>query len=576
MRYPDLKVPKLQRETTATFGGYNANVRIGGGEFSQMENMSSDGYPTMSPRQPRRKYTDAGNVQGLISRDSLCYVDGSCFVMDGYRVDMQLSERAADCPKSLVSMGAYVVIFPDKKYINTVDLSDWGRLDARFEAAQVTAMPSDIHGSAAQPDFIQAAQPETAVNGQLWLDTSVSPNVLRQWSESTGLWAETSGGYLCLRAPNIGKSFSVNDGVDIQGIGELSGANSIWAAEDDFIVVSGLLTSETLFTDVTVSRSVPEMDFVIESENRLWGCRYGLNAGGQIVNELYASALGDFKNWNRFQGLSTDSYRVSLGSDGRFTGAVCHLGYPLFFKSDCLHKIYGSSPATYRLQTTACRGVEAGSHRSLAIVGETLFYKSASGVCAFDGSLPRDISPQLGKTGYSRAVAAALGSKYYISMLDDHKVGCLFVYDTARGMWHREDDFYPEAMCENRGNLYAVESGGGRIITLAGSDGEPIEKKVSWYAVTGPIGGGQPDTRYLAALQVRLSMEEGSRVCFYLRYDSRGSWEHAGTLVGTGLGSFSVPIRPRRCDHLHLKIAGSGGACVYAITRSMAAGGEPA
>ena len=66
-------------------------------------------------------------------------------------------------------------------------------------------------------------------------------------------------------------------------------------------------------------RSVPEMDFVIESGNRLWGCKYGV-VDGKAVNEIYASKLGDFKNWNCYAGRSTDSYVATRGSDGPFTG----------------------------------------------------------------------------------------------------------------------------------------------------------------------------------------------------------------------------------------------------------------
>lgn len=574
MHYPTLTMPRQTRETTAVFGGYNANVRIGGGEFSRMENMSSDCYPTLSPRPVRRLYAAMENPQGLISRDTLCCIDGRYFVMDGFRVDMNLSERPADCPKRLVSMGAYVIIFPDKKYINTVDLEDFGCLEADFTAAAASLTPCDIQGNTALPDFIQEAEPAGAANGQLWLDTSAGTPVLRQWSESTGLWAETAGGYVCIHSRGIGRAFRRGDGIRITGSEAIPSENLIHALEEDRVVVSGILAGEST-ADIRLERLVPEMDFVIESENRLWGCRYGFSADGEIVNELYASALGDFRNWNRFSGISTDSYRVSLGSDGAFTGAIAHMGYPLFFKADCLHKVYGSGPSSYRLQTTPCRGVAPGADRSLAIVGETLFYKSTAGVCAYDGSLPRDISDKLGKLNTGRAVAAALGSKYYLAA-ESPDGGCLYVYDSARALWHREDDFVPDLLCTSRGVLYAADRAGKRILTLAGGTGEPAEETVCWYAVTGPIGGGQPDTRYLAALQVRLSMEEGSAVDFYLRYDSRGSWEHAGTLRGAGLGSFSVPIRPRRCDHLHLKISGRGEAKIYAITRSMEQGGAPA
>ena len=163
-------------------------------------------------------------------------------------------------------------------------------------------------------------------------------------------------------------------------------------------------------------RHMPNMDFLIESGNRLWGCRYGTALNGDVVNEIYACKLGDFKNWSCFMSLSTDSYTASCGTDGQFTGAITHLGYPLFFKENCVHKVYGNIPANFQIQDTACRGVQKGCHGSLAIVNETLFYKSRGGICAFDGSLPKDASYVLGNEAYSDAVGGAHGNKYYVSM----------------------------------------------------------------------------------------------------------------------------------------------------------------
>ena len=142
---------------------------------------------------------------------------------------------------------------------------------------------------------------------------------------------------------------------------ELNGTAVVWARDDDYIVVTGLLDTTVNQTvaegAVTVKRSVPDMDFVIESGNRLWGCKYGY-VDGKTVNEIYASKLGDFKNWNCFMGISTDSYAASCGTDGQWTGAITHLGYPLFFKENCLHKVYGTFPSNFQIQTTTCRGVQ--------------------------------------------------------------------------------------------------------------------------------------------------------------------------------------------------------------------------
>ena len=315
------------------------------------------------------------------------------------------------------------------------------------------------------------------------------------------------------------------------------------------------------------------MDFIIESKNRLWGCRYGVSLNGEVVNEIYASKLGDFKNWNVFSGISTDSYAVTVGTDGQFTGAITHMGYPLFFKETCMHKVYGDYPANIRVQDTACRGVQRGCSRSLAIVNEVLYYKSRSAVCAYDGSLPVEMSAALGEEVYGNAVAGALGNKYYISMQDQNEVYHLFVYDTMKGMWHREDNTHALAFCTCRGELYFTTADSPKIMTVTGS-GTPAETTVAWRAETGFIGTDSPDKKYISRLDVRMSLDLESTVMFFIQYDSLGGWEPIYTMTGATLRSFSVPIRPKRCDHLRLRIEGVGNAKIFSICKSIEQGSD--
>jgi hypothetical protein len=265
---------------------------------------------------------------------------------------------------------------------------------------------------------------------QLWTDTSSTPHVLKQYSETSEMWIQIATTYIKISAPNIASAFKQYDAVKISGfpsdvpqLKELEGNTfPLWdvyhdegnderaEGTNDYIVIIGILDEAGPHeSDLRIERNMPNMDFIIESENRLWGCHYGVATNGEVVNEIYASKLGDFKNWNCFMGISTDSYVASVGSDGKFTGAITHLGYPLFFKENYLHKVYGNYPANYQVQTNACRGVQDGSEKSLAIVNEVLYYKSRNAVCAYDGSLPAEISSALGDSSYFDAVAGSHG-----------------------------------------------------------------------------------------------------------------------------------------------------------------------
>ena len=586
--YPILNASAESRQTQDVFAGYNHNLRIGENEFYDMRNLTSDVAPVLSPRKARGIYLEAENAQGMIAKDSLCYVDGSYFVMNQYRIDMGLSTAEEDCPKQLISMGAYVIILPDKKYINTADTTDRGNIEAEFySSAPVTFSPCKKDGTTFSLDYIQAAEPTEPENMALWMDTSVTPHSLKQWSSSTGMWTNVVTTYVKIQTAGIGKSFAQYDGVRLSVPEEmnfetadqlkaLNGAAIVYAKEDDAIVVVGILDEETTIQGiVSVSRKMPLMDFVIENDNRLWGCRYGLDSSGEVVNRLYSCKTGDFKNWDCYMGISTDSYYVNLGSDGQFTGAITHAGYPLFFKENLIHKVYGQIPANFQVQSTACRGVQKGCSGSLAIVNEILYYKSRHAICAYDGSLPTEMSAALGETQYMNATAAAHGNKYYISMQETLSgAWVFFVYDTAKGLWHKEDGLQAKFLCSCRDELYCAIPDG-KIITMLGS-GEPYEQYVDWMAETGIINASSPERKYLKRLSIRMVLEPGSSVTILAQYDSCGVWESLGHMTGSDLRSFTLPVRPRRCDHLRLRIEGTGKAMIFAVTKSLSDGSDKA
>ena len=577
------------------FGGYNHNVRIQENEFYDMTNLTSDQAPVLAPRKRRGLYTKGTNIQGMIAKDSLCYVDGSEFVINKYRVDMGLSTNPEDCPKQLISMGAYVIIMPDKKYFNTVDFSDYGDIEAETTTAStIRFIPCKLDGTEYNPDYIQSTPPKEPDNMALWMDTSDTPHSLKQYSGATDTWAGVETTYVKIVCPGIGTAFSEYDGVTISGLAgtelfeddiqtpafnaeqlqALDGSQILYGRGDNYIIIIGILDNSTYITNkITVSRKMPAMDFVIENDNRLWGCRYGLNNDGEVVNELYSCKLGDFRNWNCFMGISTDSYVVSLGSDGPFTGAITHAGYPLFFKESCLHKVFGQIPANFSVQTTTCRGVQNGCEKSLAIVNEILYYKARHAVCCYDGSLPVEMSAALGEERYELAVAGSHGNKYYISMANTVSgERSLFVYDAAKGMWHREDNLNAKQFCSCRDDLYCATEDN-RIFAILGS-GEGYEESVPWMFETGILGASLPEKKYLVKLNIRLVLEPGSSMNILAQYDSVGPWVNLGFITGTDLRSFTIPVKPRRCDHLRLRVEGEGPGMIFSITKTYTHGSD--
>jgi hypothetical protein len=128
MNYPKLNEIPTTRDMIDKFKGYNHNLRIGEGEFYNTENLTGDHYPVMSPRKQRGVYKSTKNANGLCSNTELCYAEGREFYVGDKFVDLLLTNDDQDGIKDLISFGSYVIVMPDQKYVNTVDLEDRGSL----------------------------------------------------------------------------------------------------------------------------------------------------------------------------------------------------------------------------------------------------------------------------------------------------------------------------------------------------------------------------------------------------------------------------------------------------------------
>lgn len=577
MIFPTLSEQKQSRSYIQAFKGYNHNLRINDDEFSNTKNMTCELYPILSTRKRRGTVANLAIGRGLAAKDSLVWIDANKLFYNSYEIPgLVLNDEG---PKQLVSIGAYICIFPDKVYLNTKDLTDYGSMEAEYTATEnVTLSICKRDGSTYEN--ISTVQPESPKNGDLWLDTGSEPHTLKQYSETSAMWVQIPTVYVKIQSSGIGKQFSIGDGVNISGLAAegavedqvkaLNSSQVIQGISDNHIIVIGLLDAVATSKGITVERKLPAMDYVTEANNRLWGCFYGI-AGGKTVNEIYCSKLGDFKNWTCYEGISTDSWAASVGTDGEFTGAITHLGYPIFFKEDCFHKVYVSPQGAHQVVTVNARGIQKGSWKSAVIVNETLFYKSRSDVCYYDGSLPVGISDVFGDESYHEAAAGAAGTRYYISMKDKDNNSHLFVYDTLKKIWMHEDNLNVSYFASKNGELYMLS--GNSILSASGSEGEK-EGPFSWLLETGNIGYTMPDKKYISRFNLRMNLERGGKLQVYLQYDSDGKWVQKGEIRGSNLGTFTLPIAPKRCDHMRIRIIGQGELKLYSIAKILEEGSD--
>ena len=603
------------RSLVRAFGGLNETYACTEAEYSEGVNFSTRDFPALSTRKPRRKLRTLTGLNGMYHLNGLLTVCGRdlVYTSDDRDADAVTCEDVVlDGKKTLTGLGTKILIFPDKIAFDTADgsISPLGAL-WQSEGQSVKFAPCDASGKTYKVDSCGKEEPEKPTDGQTFLKIEdeehpwSSTGTLEVYSTNSGNWTAVPLEYCRITAAGVEKLFAQWDTVTARGTAakqagmweELDGDLVVYdvlenglrvqaAAKGDFFygtlvqgADSALWTSmdgrETrsfsVNTPVSMERRVPELDFVTECDNRVWGC-------SSKENVIYACKLGDPTNWFSYRGIAADSYAVTVGSDGAFTGAATCMGYALFFKENTLHKLYGSKPADFQLTSLRCRGVAKNAARSLCVLNETLYYLSPDGVMAWDGSIPVKVSGALDASRLAHAqnaVGGALDGRYYLHVSrDGGGQARLLVYDTERGLWS-EEDVCSWDMASTGGQLYLWD---GQALWAADPDREPdwkstdgVEKKIRFEVTTGDIGLDGAEDRYLSRLTLRLDAVCSSTVEVSVSYDG-GSWEPAADITAEKPhGSYDLSFAPRRHGTLRLRLKGTGQITLRSIAKTMAA-----
>lgn len=609
------------RQLLRAFGGINETYSCSEAELSAALNFSGRGFPALQTRALRKKVRDVEKVNGMYHLNGLliCRGMGLEYAPDGQAgrtAAVTLENVLTDDRKELAGMGSKVLIWPDKLAFDT-ETGQLEPLGAKWELGdrKMTVCPCDTEGKVYEVAGAGDTEPESPEDGQLFLKGAAGnlydyESVLEKWSAKSGKWVQVLVNTVRMTCPGIGSLLKEGDTVTLTGMpqavcdalaADLNGEIVVQALEGDDLVASltpaqdssryygswtvtatgtswrsldGARTeNEGLAVSITLERRVPDLDFVTEQGNRVWGC-------SKKENTIYACRLGDPTNWYSYRGIAADSYAVSVGSDGTFTGAASCMGYVLFFKENCIHKLYGSKPSDYQLSSVRCRGVAANAAHSLCVLNETLYYLSPDGVMAWDGSIPTKVSAVLDASRLANvqsAVGGALDGRYYLHI--SRTAGTqgktrLLVYDTERGLWHEEDVCSCD-MASTGGQLYLWD---GQALWAADPSRESdwqstegVEQQVSFELVTGDIGQDGAEQRYLSRLTLRLDAACASTVEVALSYDG-GPWETVASLTAReARRSYDLPLVPRRHSTLRLRLRGKGQITLRSLAKNLAA-----
>lgn len=596
------------RDMVQTFLGYDHQRRISDGAFYDLINLTTDKYPILMTRNNRGYYTSTNSTHicGMCDNDGLAYIADDGFYYNGVR--KSTTYKANEGQKyTLVPFGAYIVCFDDvthsNDFIYNTTSNTFQKIDKSYSQSNVDWAIYDSTYTAITPT-ISGTAPSSPSANDYWLDTINKE--LKRYNAASGTWVSQALWYCGVEVSSsfdfeegeslfFGEQVSVpvptDDALNIYHIKTGTAPDT----KDVFFRAWWNKTTTTHSGDLVLQRKHPAMDYFVAFNNRIWGC----STDG---HEIYACALGDALQWNSFEGLASDSYAVTVGSDGAFTGACVYNSRIYFFKDNCYHKIYGTMPSNFQTTEMRCDGVADGSDQSIVTVGGYLYYLSPRGVCRFDGSLPIYIGESLGEDNkWTHGMANALDGRYYLSVHDKDYNTRLLVYDTNKKTWYTED-------CENityqddpytcqyshitniGGSLVGVRcvcpefqstaSVYSNVITkIAGDDisGYTLEGNVKFLAESGDLGLSLSDEKTVTDITIRMKLDEGTAirdaayVKVYTSYDG-GEYQCEGEFYGSKLQSYDIPIKPKRCDYMRIKLEGEGNVEIYSIAKTITQG----
>lgn len=387
--------------------------------------------------------------------------------------------------------------------------------------------------------------------------------------EDNSFTAATEIGSITISRKSEGEfPFREGDAVTITGCSE-SGNN-----KEAEIIIRGVSDSKDELTfddnaftevanesnEVTIKRSIPDLDFICESNYRLWGTH---------GNTIYSSKFSDPFNFKVFDGLANDSYAIEVGSEGEFTGCIPFSSHICFFKENTLHKLYGSKPSNFQITTVNVYGVQSGSERSMQIVNEQLLYKGVGGVYSYTGGVPELISEKFGNNRYSDAVACCDGEKYYISMKQGETYS-MFVYDVIKNIWLREDDTHAVDMTFFNGYVYYLDSRGCMYYIDKTTDRGDIE----WGATFCTINETINERKGYSKFHLRMDLSAGAWLAVDIKTDNDLQWKQVYTTHNEKAKTVSIPIMPTRCDSIDIRLRGKGKCTIKAFIREFTVGSD--
>ena len=545
--------PSSRIRSASTFGGINRANGTPLGEWDRLNGFDLTAYPALRTCLPYA-YSDivsSSEITGYTYRNGiLVYTTAEGIYLNGKGTLTAIPGLSAD-DKTLVNIGAYIVILPDWSLINTADAENPVTM---AKGAVLTGDLLEYNQNQTKPTvsiyklfYVDAPTAEVTASG-----LAVGDSVKLSWTYGKRKMSKQ------LTINNIGIESYTGSGMTSIGFDTSDMPNTMWfytegRAMDQFRVPR--------ITGATIQRVMPDLDYVVEYNNRLWGC-------SSKNHEIYCSKLGEPLSWGAYSGISTDSWAATVGTDGDFTGACVFNGCVLFFKEDCVHSVYGTKASNFTITTYTVRGVQKGSAKSLCISEGLLYYKAPEGIFTFNGSASSRFDGKLCVDRDSRTACGTADDRYIVMAMSD---GTVFYFDKLHSVWYNRTLPNVISMHNFSGSLYAITKDSNRamqkvmLTTDVGMSARTAE--TTFEAITGELCRGELTSTSSYTRKAMHTLEEWhqqgvSSVQFTVsvQYDG-GNWQTVYSYDGTAEEADNnvvtlIPTIPMRCQRLRIKISG--------------------
>jgi len=533
LRLPRLNTKKNKtKKYTYVFGGINRQESFSYGELSESENISFDAFPAISAGREEAEpsmsfdnsyeYISAGG--GLVAAKfiegeglTLSYLDEK---KDSALVGTTTFSDAAEGRRYAAKIGKYVVVFPDKLYLD-LEKTDQGfiKMEKTVVVPRLTAYINNDSIELTKDDF------------RTFRTTFKVGDVI----SITTVWYVGND-----RGGSISDKKVIIRDLDWDNYKVIFDPN-VFAVQKDNLECD----------KVTFKTTAPDIKNLTVFGGRVWG--------SDEEGKIHASKYNDPTVWEYFDLSSADSFALETDTTGEFTASCAMSDHVAFFKEDKIHRITGTKPSNFRHSVIYTNGVKKGADKTLSLKDGIIYYAGADGIYAYGGAESEKISAPLGDFCFSDGASVFYKDIYYISIKNDEKAS-LYGFDTEKKMWLKDGDKeFKNAFKFLGESLYADEKGEIKKI----GDGKDLTRDMS--VTFREFSEADGEQKGWSRLYIMARLKKGAKIKAEVDYGF--GFEPQGVFTDYNKTVFEVRLAPNRGDKISLRLTASPDTVITRVMR---------